>query len=85
MRFASLDQGNLRYTRLLQNSMQVLSLQTLTYLLGVGKYCSFKVFIFQFNPQKRFADSLNFALADPRACWPTGNAYHFTLSITAHC
>jgi len=46
MRFASLDQGSLRCTWLLQNSMQVLSLQTLTNLLGVGKYCSFKVFLF---------------------------------------
>jgi len=32
-----------------------------------------------------FTGSLNFALADRRAYWPTGNAYQFTLLIASHC
>jgi len=32
-----------------------------------------------------FAGSLNSALADRRACWPTGSAYRLKLLIASHC
>jgi len=64
--------------------MQVLSLQTLTNLIEVGKQF-YDVCLCQINPQKMFVGSLNLALSHRRSCCPTGNAYHFTLSIALHC